>query len=93
MDDLREFLGDAKFQRILRTGDRVRVHSEATEEWTEAVVVVASENGKSVGLRFDGVIKLPGGGLVANGLMLSIDYEKETITDLFGNELEMEVAE
>ena len=79
---------------ILKTGDRVRVRSlnHPGDEWTTAVVALASSNGLSVALRLDGAVHDAGGAVVLGVLPLSIDYEARTFTSLMGGEYEIEVA-
>jgi hypothetical protein len=75
----------------LKHGDRVRVRQRSTDDWTDAAVAVASDKQPaSVMLLLDGPVRA-GGGVVSNGLPLTIDYEKETVTGLFGGEYEIEV--
>lgn len=83
----------AEPQIILCAGDRVRVRAAAsTDEWCEASVLFASDNGKSVALSLMGMVR-GGKGLYLGGtLPLYVDYEREIIMDLAGNHFDLEVA-
>jgi len=76
----------------LKRGDHVRVRLQESDEWTPALVALASDTERSsVMLMLDGVVRSKHG-LFCNALPLSIDYGKETVTSLFGDSYEIEVA-
>lgn len=76
---------------VLKKGDMVRVRLMGTEdEWCWAVVEIASVDGRSVALNLKGMVH-GGGGVIAGMLPLNVDYEAETVTNLFGDEYEMEI--
>ena len=78
----------------LRRGQYVRVRLAGDQDWCRAIVAVASDTVQSsVMLMLDGAVRTSDGGLIANTLPLTIDYEKETVTSLFGGEYEIEVAD
>ena len=77
---------------ILKRGDYVRVRLENSEEWTEAYAAIASDsNPSSVVLLLNGAVRTRHGGLILNNLPLTIDYDAETATSLFGDNYEIEV--
>jgi hypothetical protein len=75
----------------LKTGQRVRIRSTvAGGDWAEGVVALASGNGESVGLLLDVPVRIPAG-IIGGALPLLIDYEAETVEDLFGNSYVIDV--
>lgn len=77
----------------LKRGDYVRVRLNDRDEWTRAFVAAASDSDpSSVMLMFDGAVRDGHGGLIANGLPLTINYGAETVISLFGDPYEIEVA-
>ncbi len=82
--------------RILHKGEPVRVRAAGTDdEWMNALVVLSSENGRSVALALQGMVRAGAGHMayVGNFLPLSVDYERETVTSPMGDEYELEVME
>lgn len=79
-------------QRILRTGDLVRVRHEEGDEWCTALVAIASASGKSVALHLDGAVRA-GKGIIVGVLPLNIDYDARTVTSLIGDEYEIDLIE
>lgn len=77
----------------LRPGERVRVRLEGSaDEWTLAVVALASETQpSSVALVLDGPMRSGSGGAWMGALPLTVDYERETATSLIGDAYEIEV--
>lgn len=77
----------------LKRGDYVRVRLEGRDDdWTPAFVALASPaKPSSVVLFLDGPVRASGG-IIANILPLSIDYEAETVTSLMGDSYEIEVT-
>lgn len=81
-------------QRLIKTGDRIRVRKSGTlGEWTTGRVVLASENGQSVGIELDGVVRAAGWALIAGALPLNVDYVREEVTGLDGCYYEVEINE
>ncbi len=77
----------------LKRGDYVRVRFSKQDEWTRAFVALASDSDpSSVMLMFDGAVRDSRGGFIAKALPLTIDYGAETVTSLFGDPYEIEVA-
>lgn len=77
----------------MRKGMPVRVRLEGTEdEWVRGVVLLASENGASVAIGLDGMVRA-GGGYAGGVLLIDIDYDAETVTSLMGDRYEIEVAD
>jgi hypothetical protein len=75
----------------LRRGDYVRVRYRDSDDWVPAFVALASDNNpSSVMLLFVGAVR-SANGIIANGLPLSIDYEAQTVVNLFGDSYEIEV--
>jgi hypothetical protein len=75
------------------TGDRVRIRpaGSSNDEWNYAKVMIASENGRSIAVAPEEcVMKTSVGAWLAGIVPLSIDFERETVTDLIGNEYELE---
>ena len=79
----------------LQKGQRVRLRlAGASGEWVEGVVILASDgNPSSVGLLVEGMVRSHSGSWIGGGLPLVVDYERETVTSLLGDEYEVEVAE
>jgi hypothetical protein len=78
----------------LTKGQTVRVRLAGTsDEWCLATVTVASENGMAVGLALESAVHTSSGGFIAGALPLLIDYEKELVTSLFGDEYEIEMPD
>lgn len=72
----------------------VRIRAAGSQnKWTQAVVQLASANGRSVALQLEDAVRLPDGGIIAGILPLLIDYDKETVTGLMGEEYEMEPSD
>jgi len=81
-----------EFHRLNR-GDYVRVRLNDRDDWMPAFVALASDsNPSSVMLLFDGAVRTKRG-LIANALPLTVDYEAEAVTSLFGDSYDIEVAE
>jgi hypothetical protein len=77
----------------LKRGDYVRVRLAENEDWTEAFVALASDSQQSsVMLMMNGAVRTSNGGLIANALPLTVDYEAGTIKSLFGDDYEIEVS-
>ena len=78
----------------LQRRDHVRVRMRGSDDdWTPAFVVLASEeNPSSVMLLFDGPVRAMRG-LMFNALPLTVDYEKETVVSLWGDDYEIEVED
>lgn len=78
----------------LTQGQRVRVRAlETNREWSDGLVLLASQNGKSVAVQIDSPVALPGGQIIGGVLALVIDWKQETIVGLFGEKYEMEVLD
>ena len=75
----------------LERGVYVRVRLMGDSDWCEAFVVLAG--GSSVALFLKGAVRTGSGGAIFNFLPLSINYEAQTVTSLFGDEYELEVHE
>ena len=76
----------------LTKGQTVRVRLAGTsDEWCSGTEAVASQNGLSVGLWLDTAVRTSSGGFIAGALPLFVDYEKGSVTGLFGDEYEIEV--
>jgi hypothetical protein len=72
-------------------GTRVRVRAAGTnDDWTGGVVVLASANGRSVGLLLDGMVRAKFG-FIGRALPLTVDPAAGTVTGLDDQEYEMEV--
>ena len=88
----------AEAQLRLTTGQVVRCRNEQNPEPLIGRVLLASDTDpqsvavfletESQGFRMNG-----GGIAISNMLPLTVDYEREIVTDLFGNEWEIDVAE
>lgn len=78
--------------RTLSKGSRIRVRrAGGSDEWSLAIIELISPNGKSVAARLlDGGVRTGDGGLIIGMLPLMIDYERETITGLMGEEYDLE---
>jgi len=77
----------------LERGDYVRVRQNERDEWTPALVGLASTSDpSSVMLLFNGAVRDGSGGFIANALPLTIDYEQETVISLFGVSYQIEVT-
>lgn len=77
----------------LRRGDVCRVRKNHQDEWTQAVVALASDTDpSSVMLTFDGAVRDGRGGFVAKCLPLTIDYKAQSVISLFGDTYEIEVG-
>ena len=76
----------------LTKGQTVRVRLAGTsDEWCQATVALASGSGKAIGLDLESAVRTRSGGFIAGALPLLVDYEKESVTSLFGDEYEIEV--
>ena len=72
-------------------GEVVRVRAAgSSDDWCLGTVEIVSGNGKSVGLRLDGLVRAHGG-VIAGFLPLLVDHEAERVTGLLGEEYEIEV--
>jgi len=77
----------------LKRGDYVRVRQSAGRDWTPAFVALASPSDpSSVMLMLDGAVLASSGGMFLNALPLTIDYTAETVTGLYGDSYEIEIA-
>lgn len=79
----------------LTTGQRVRCMN-AENEWMPGIVMFASDTQpQTVAVLFRDVqgIRMNGALAVTNMLPLTIDYEAETATDLWGSTWDIDVAE
>ena len=75
---------------MLKKGDTVRVRLAGTsDEWCECQVILVSENGGAIILAAGSLVPDGHGGFI-NGLPLTADYSKGTLTSLFGAEYELE---
>lgn len=78
--------------RRLRTGDQIRLRNRPADGWTEATVILASPNGRSVGIEIHQPLR-SGTGLYAGGAVpLIIDYGQQTVSDLMGEQYQVEVV-
>ncbi len=78
----------------LRRGNRIRIRAADYQfEWCDGHVVLASENGRSIGVSLDGCLPVPAGGAYVGSVALLIDYERETVEDFAGIPFEIEVAQ
>jgi hypothetical protein len=78
----------------LKRGDYVRVRQNERDEWTPAFVGLASDSDpSSVMLLFDGAVRDGIGGFILKALPLTIKYEQETATSLFGVPYQIEVMD
>jgi hypothetical protein len=83
----------------LRRGDLIRIRLADTEdEWADGFVALASDsNPSSVMLWFingSACVRTRIGGLLFNGLPLTVDYDKETVEGVVTKDLyEIEVKE
>jgi hypothetical protein len=77
---------------ILHRGDIVRIRLFGSgHEWCEGRVAVASCNGEAVGLLLDGAVAASGG-MYVGAIALYVDYLAGTVTDLAGEQFELEYA-
>lgn len=79
----------------LTTGQLVRVRmADTSDDWCLAAVSVASnsEPVQSIALTLYDMVRAVDG-VIGGVLPLTIDYEKQTVTSLFGDEYELETAE
>lgn len=77
--------------RQLQKGDRIRLRNRPSDDWTDATVVLASSNGKSIGIEIHQPLR-SGDGLYAGGAVpLIIDYERQTVSGLTGDQYEVEI--
>ena len=84
---------EAVTTRRLAKGETVRIRAlNSDSDWCPATVIVVSTNGVSVGLLLHGAVRAAGG-MATGTLPLFIDYERETVTGLLGEEYEIEVRE
>jgi hypothetical protein len=74
----------------LQRGMTVRCIGVGTDADVTGVIVIASPNGQSVAVLLPEPLLI--NNAVLSALMLTVDYEAETVTDLFGNEWEVYVA-
>lgn len=74
----------------LKAGDEVRIRNARNGDWCLGVVILASN--AAVAFELDGTV-WSGNGLIAGVLPVFIDYERETVTGIFGDEYEIEVKE
>lgn len=72
----------------LEPGDYVRLRRDKGDDWAEGFVALAS--GTSVFVITSGIVRA-GGGLLTGGVPLTVDYEKQTVTGLTGDNYEIEV--
>jgi hypothetical protein len=73
-------------------GTRVRVRAAGTnDDWTEGIVVVASQNGRAVGLLLESMVRARDG-FIGGALPLMVDPAAGTVTGLDDQEYEVEVA-
>jgi hypothetical protein len=78
--------------RQLIKGEEVRVRALGSgDDWCGGRVVLVSENGVSVFLSIDGIVRAGGGYAVAGVLPLLIDQERGVAEGLEGTEYEIEV--
>jgi hypothetical protein len=76
----------------LKRGDYVRVRLNEGDDWTQALVAMASNsNPSSVILLFDGAVRTSGG-FIVGGLPLTINYETQAVSSLHGDSYEIEVT-
>lgn len=78
----------------LKRGDHVRVRLEGSaDEWTPAIVALASEaEPSSVALILGGPMRSGSGGVWMGALPVTVDYERETVISLIGDAYDIEVA-
>jgi hypothetical protein len=74
------------------TGQIVRCHNEEND--VTGVILIASPNGEAIVVEFSEPegIRMNGGLGISRTLALRVDYEAETITDLFGGAWEIDVG-
>jgi hypothetical protein len=79
-------------ERLAR-GDRVRVRSLGSEDWSRGVVRLASDTDpQSAIVELENSMPI-GGGFYMSFVPLTVEYQRERVTDLLtGTELEIEVA-
>jgi hypothetical protein len=79
---------------MLVKGDivRVRLAGHHHEDWTDARVALASENGKSLALELNGMVRTADGGLIGGVLCLLVDLPAQTICGLDGSPYEILVS-
>ena len=90
--------GHESFQYLLQEGDTVRCRRPDTGECSTGVVTMASPAGRQqslvVGLAEPQAVHLPDGGtLIASLLFLTVDYENQTVADIYGTEWELDYAD
>lgn len=79
----------------MKPGELIRIRAAGTsDEWTLARVLTASGTvpQESVALALHGMVRAPGG-FIAGFLPLTVDYEKESVIGLLGEEYEVEVPD
>ncbi len=80
-------------QLRLKRGDYVRIRLRDQDEWTLAMVGLASDTDpSSVMLLFAGAVRTSAGGLISGALPLTIDYEQQNASSLFGDVYQIEAA-
>ena len=71
----------------------MRVRLSGRGEWAPAFVALASESDpSSVMLMLDHAVLASSGGMFINALPLTIDYKAETVTSVYGDAYDIEVA-
>jgi hypothetical protein len=68
---------------VFQKNDRVRVRRDPSDEWCPASIALVSENGKSIGLWLDGMVRA-GDGMILQALPLIVE-DDGTIRGLTGD--------
>jgi hypothetical protein len=86
--------GSSKLRRLHR-GEHVRVRRDATDEWAEAFVALATDGDPaSIMLMGEGlVVRVGTSGFILDALPLTIHYAEETARGLTGDEYAIEVMD
>ena len=79
---------------LLSAGDWVRVRLAGShDEWCPALVATVSDTQpQSVAFELHGFVRSRAGAIVGIVLLVTIDYERETVTSVMGDEYEVEVC-
>lgn len=76
----------------LKSGDRVRVRLDDDDDWTPAVVALASDSDPSSVMLLLSCAVRAKEGWIAKGLPVMIDYQAEQVVSLWGDIYEIEVC-
>ena len=77
-------------QKILKTGDRVRLRLMGDASWVHGFVDLASSNGEAIMVRLDGALRDSKGGMYFSAIPLLVDYQRERVHNFTGDDYELE---